>query len=59
LDLNFGDFNLLDVTANMSSAFIRNLNIHLYQSNIKLKNDIPYSLVLRYKVYFHVVFSYK
>jgi len=49
LDLNFGDFHLLDVTANMllkSSAFIRSLNMHLYRSNINLKIDIPYSLPL-------------
>jgi len=51
LDLNFGDFHLLDVIANMlfkSSAFIRNLNMHLYQNNINLNNDIPYSLLLPY-----------
>jgi len=31
-----------------SSAFIRSLNMHLYQSNINLKNDVPYSLPLPY-----------
>jgi len=49
LDLNFEDFYLLDVIANMllkSSAFIRSLNMHLYQSNINLKIDIPYLLPL-------------
>jgi len=49
MDLNFGDFHLLDVIANIllkSSAFIRNLNMHLYQSNINLKIDISYSLPL-------------
>jgi len=48
LDLNFGDFHLLNVIANMllkSSTFIRSLN-ELYQSNINLK--IPYSLLLPY-----------
>jgi len=47
LDLNFGDFHLLNVIANMllkSSAFIRSLNIYLYQININLKIDISYSL---------------
>jgi len=36
----------LDVIANMllkSSAFIRSLNMHLYQSNINLKIDIPFA----------------
>jgi len=49
LDLNFGDFHLLDVIANILlkiSTFIRNLNMHLYRSNINLKIDIPYSLPL-------------
>jgi len=49
LDLNFGDFHLLDVVGNMllkSSTFIRSLKMHLYQSNINLKIDIPYSLPL-------------
>jgi len=49
LDLNFGDFHLLDVITNMllkSFAFIISLNIHLYQSNINLKIDISYSLLL-------------
>jgi len=51
LDLNFGDFQLLDVTANMllkSSTFIRCLQMDLYRSNINLKIDIPYSLPLPY-----------
>jgi len=51
LGLNFEDFHLLDVIANMllkNSAFIRSLNMHLYQSNINLKIDIPYSLSLPY-----------
>jgi len=51
LDLNFGDFHLLDVIANMllkSSTFIRSLNMYLYYSNINLKIDIPYSLPLSY-----------
>jgi len=55
LDLNFGDFHLLDV-ANMllkSSAFIRSLNMHLYQSNINLKIDIPCSLPLPYIDNYH------
>jgi len=50
LDLNFGDF-LLDVVANTllkSSALIKSLNMHLYQNNINLKIDIPYSLPLPY-----------
>jgi len=49
LDLNFGNFHLLDVIANIllkSSTFIRSLNMHLYQNNINLKIDIPYSLSL-------------
>jgi len=51
LDLNFGDFQLLDVIANMllkSSTFVRSLQMHLYRSNINLKIDIPYSLPLPY-----------
>jgi len=51
LDLNFGDFHLLDVIANMlreSSTFIRSLHMHLYRSNINLKIDILYSLPLPY-----------
>jgi len=51
LDLNFRDFHLLDVIANMllkSSTFIRSLNMHLYWSNINLKIDILYSLPLPY-----------
>jgi len=51
LDLNFGDFHLLDIIANIllkSSTFIRNLNMHLYRNNINLKIDIPHSLSLPY-----------
>jgi len=51
MDLNFGDFYLLDVIANIllkSSTFIRSLNIYLYRNNINLKIDIPYSLPLSY-----------
>jgi len=51
LDLNFGDFHLLDVIVNTllkNSAFIRSLNMHLYQSNINLNIDIPYSQPLLY-----------
>jgi len=51
LDLNFGDFQLLDVIANMllkSSTFIKSLHMHLCRSNINLKIDIPYSLPLPY-----------
>jgi len=49
IGLNFGDFHLLDVIANIllkSSTFIRSFNMHLYRSNINLKIDIPYSLPL-------------
>jgi len=45
------NFHLLDVIANMllkSSAFIRSLNVLLYQNNINLKIDIPYLLPLPY-----------
>jgi len=54
LDLNFGDFRLLDVIANIllkSSTFIRSLNMYLCRSNINLKIDIPYSLPLPYILY--------
>jgi len=43
-------YMLLHVIANMlfkNSAF-RNLNVHLYWSNINLKIDIPYLLPLPY-----------
>jgi len=43
------------IIANMllkSSTFIRSLHMHLYQSNINLKIDIPYSLLLPY-IYIH------
>jgi len=64
LDLNFEDFHLLDVITNMllkSSAFIGSLNMHLYQSNINLKINIPYSLPLFYKLYqykLYIVYYY-
>jgi len=44
----------LDVIANIllkNSTFIRSLNMHLYRSNINLKIDIPYSLLLPYRWY--------
>jgi len=39
LDLNFGDFYLLDVIVNMlfKSFAFRSLNMHLYRSNNNLK----------------------
>jgi len=47
LDLNFEDFHLFVIAQHVAQeflAFIRSLNMHLYQSNINLKIDIPYSL---------------
>jgi len=53
LDLNFGDFYLLDVIVNMlfKSFAFRSLNMHLYRSNNNLKIDVPYSLPLPYTAY--------
>jgi len=48
-NLNFEDFHLFVIAQHVAQeflAFIRNLNMHLYQNNINLKTDIPYSLPL-------------
>jgi len=51
LDLNFEDFHLLNVIANILlkiSAFIRSLNMHLYQSNINYSKKLIFAAFILY-----------
>jgi len=48
LDLKLETFIIIANMLLKSSAFIRNLNMHLYQNNINLKIDILCSLSCMY-----------